>query len=97
MILSKLKKNSIQPDEDNKPRYGGWLDLALQVALTLAISVLAGFFGGRWLDQQLHTFPWITIAGVLWGAAGGTIWVVLRIKQFGDSMEEEQKRDEEPD
>ena len=77
--------------QNNKSRYSGWLDLALQMALTLAIAALAGFFGGRWLDQKLHSTPWFTIIGVLWGAGGGMAWVVIRIKQYGDAQEREEK------
>ena len=60
------------------------------MSMTLAISVLVGFFGGRWLDQKIETFPWFTILGVLWGVGGGTVWVVIRLKQFGDQQEREE-------
>ncbi|MBZ0263334.1 AtpZ/AtpI family protein [bacterium] len=57
------------------------------MALTLAISVLATFFAGNWLDKQFDTGPWFTIIGTLWGAGGGTAWVVLKVKRYGDAEE----------
>lgn len=73
--------------EEKKPRFGSWYDLAFQTAATLAVSVLAGFFGGRWLDQQFGIFPLLTVIFAVWGAAGGTAWVVLKIKQYSDFLE----------
>jgi ATP synthase protein I len=37
----------------------------------LAISVAVMFFLGRWADEQLHTEPWLLIAGVLVGVGAG--------------------------
>lgn len=74
-----------------RPRYSGWLDLGIQTGLTLALSVVLLTLGGRWLDNQLHTSPLFLIIGALWGAAGGTWWVVLRVKQFSDSEEKREK------
>ncbi|MBS1261331.1 MAG: hypothetical protein MAG453_00652 [Calditrichaeota bacterium] len=71
----------------NGPRFGGWLDLALQVALTLALSVTLLALAGRWLDGQLGTSPLFLIIGVLWGAGGGTYWLVVRVKHFSEQQE----------
>lgn len=73
---------------DNRTRFGGWFDLAFQTSLTLAIAVLAGVFGGRWLDTLLGTSPLFIILGVLWGAGGGTWLMVLKIKQFSEQGDE---------
>lgn len=79
---------------EHQTRYGGWLDLALQAALTLALAVTAFTLGGRWLDSQLNSDPWFMIFGALWGAVGGTVWVVLKVKQYGDAQEREEQKGE---
>jgi F0F1-type ATP synthase assembly protein I len=83
-------------DED-RSRYSGWVDLGLQTSLTLALSVLLLGWLGHWLDGLLGWDPWLTVAGALWGAAGGTIWVVLRVKQFADEREKAEKAEREMD
>ncbi len=70
--------------------YAGWVDLALQTSLTLAISVLLLGWAGYAIDSWLGTKPWCTVIGALWGAGGGTVWVVLRVKQFADRKEREE-------
>lgn len=47
--------------------FGPFLTLGLQ----LAISVVAFFFLGRWLDEKFETAPWLMILGLLVGIAGG--------------------------
>lgn len=41
------------------------------VGSELSISIFLGLFGGRWLDQQLATRPWLTLVGLLLGIAAG--------------------------
>jgi len=41
------------------------------VGLVLVVSVMLGFFLGRWLDSRLHTEPWLTLAGLALGTAAG--------------------------
>jgi F0F1-type ATP synthase assembly protein I len=41
------------------------------VGLELAISVLLGLFGGRWLDGRLGTEPWLMLVGICVGFAAG--------------------------
>ncbi|MBD3165653.1 hypothetical protein GF324_03580 [bacterium] len=52
------------------------------------MAVLAGVFGGRWLDGLIGTSPLFLIIGVLWGAGGGTWLMVLKIKQFSEQRDE---------
>lgn len=37
------------------------------VGLEIALSVLFGFLGGRWLDARFDTDPWLMIVGLLFG------------------------------
>lgn len=41
------------------------------IGLDLVLSILVGWFGGRWLDGKLDTSPWIEIVGFLIGVAAG--------------------------
>jgi ATP synthase protein I len=45
----------------------------LTLGLQLAISVLAFFFVGRWLDGVLGVSPWLMITGLVVGIVGGFI------------------------
>lgn len=45
----------------------------LTIGMQLAIAVVAFFFLGRWLDGVFGTAPWLMIAGLLVGTAGGFI------------------------
>ncbi len=50
------------------------------VGLELAVSVLLGLFGGRWLDSKLGTGPWLTWFGIILGVVTGyrAVWLALR-------------------
>lgn len=41
------------------------------VGIELTLSVLFGFFGGRWLDEKFATSPVLAILGLVFGAAAG--------------------------
>jgi F0F1-type ATP synthase assembly protein I len=43
------------------------LAVASQFGITLAVSVVLGFFGGQWLDNRLNTGIFFTLIGVLIG------------------------------
>lgn len=75
----------------DEPRFSGWIDVGIQAGLTLALSVVLLTLGGRWLDGQFGTSPLFLIVGALWGAVGGTWWVVLRVKQYSDAEEKREQ------
>jgi len=61
------------PPDESGP---GWLKSAgpfLTLGMQLALAVVVFFFLGRWLDEALHTAPWLTVVMVLAGATGGFI------------------------
>ena len=41
------------------------------VGLELVLSILFGFFGGRWLDTKFETTPWISVIGLAMGIVAG--------------------------
>jgi len=45
------------------------LAVASQFGITLAVSVVLGYFAGHWLDERLNTGVLFTLIGVLLGLA----------------------------
>ncbi|HHW43875.1 MAG: AtpZ/AtpI family protein [Thermoanaerobacteraceae bacterium] len=56
--------------------------LTTTIGMEMAIMVTAGFYGGRWLDRQFHTEPWLMTAGILLGMAAGIWGVVQTVGRF---------------
>ena len=63
------------------------------VGLDLALSVLVGLLGGRWLDRKLGTGHWLTMVGLGFGIAAGAR-AVWRALQSANREAEEQDRAE---
>ena len=63
------------------------------VGLELVISILFGFFGGRWLDEKLHTHGWLTWLGFGFGVAAGFRAVYRAAMQAKREAEEEDERE----
>lgn len=54
---------------------------ASTVGLELAVSVLLGLFGGRWLDGKAGTDPWLMILGLVLGFAAGMNSIMRFVRQ----------------
>jgi ATP synthase protein I len=52
------------------------------IGIDLAVSVLLGFWGGRYIDQMLGSEPAFLIIGILAGLAAGIYGVMRIIKPF---------------
>jgi F0F1-type ATP synthase assembly protein I len=65
------------------------------VGLELALSVLVGLFGGQWLDRHLHTAPWLTIVGTVYGIAAGVRGLYRAAQQATRDAEELDRRERE--
>jgi F0F1-type ATP synthase assembly protein I len=65
------------------------------VGLEIVLSVLVGWFGGRWLDQRLGTAPWLMVAGIGFGIAAGyrSLWWALKRAEREDEREREKERE----
>lgn len=59
----------------SKHERSGWTETAnLSTAgLTIVIASVIGYFGGHWLDERLHTAPWLAVVGLLLGSGGGLL------------------------
>lgn len=56
--------------------------LTTTISMEMAITVTIGFFGGRILDRQYGTEPWLLVAGVLLGVAAGIWGIVTTLERF---------------
>ena len=66
------------------------------IPFQLAGCLLAGVFGGEWLDKKLGTAPWLLIVGVFLGAGLSfySIYQKLMSAQAHDEAVRKAKRDE---
>lgn len=78
-----------------------WLGPYLTMGIQLALAVVVFFFVGRWLDEKLGTAPWLMLAGLLVGIAGGLIKflraAVALGKEANRDAEEEQTHERRTD
>ena len=56
--------------------------LASTISFQLAIPILMGVFGGRYLDDRFGTQPWLMITGMFLGLAAGIAGVVRVVQGF---------------
>jgi ATP synthase protein I len=63
------------------------------VGLDLALSILVGLFGGRWLDGKLGTGHWLTIVGLCFGIATGARFVWRALQAANREAEEQERED----
>jgi F0F1-type ATP synthase assembly protein I len=67
--------------------YGPFLTLGLQLSLT----VLVFFFLGKWLDGAFGSAPWLMLAGIIIGIAGGMISFLRKAMALGKQQDRESK------
>ncbi len=66
----------------------------LTLGLQLALAVVVFFFIGRWLDGLWGTAPWMMLAGLLVGIAGGFIQFFRSVAAL-DRQEAEDRQEEQ--
>ncbi len=72
--------------KDTYKAVGSWSTLGLEIVL----SVMLGFFGGRWLDGKLDTAPYLSVVGFFFGC-GAAVKSLMRIMK---EMQQITKREE---
>jgi F0F1-type ATP synthase assembly protein I len=65
-----------QDERGGKPESPSPLQL-VSLGFELVAPLLAGLFGGRWLDGRLGTRPWLVLVGAVLGSAAG-MWSFYR-------------------
>ena len=63
-------------------RAGAYLALFSEIAIILLVTTLFGTLVGYWLDQQLDTLPFLSVAGLLLGFGLGGVGVHRLITRF---------------
>ncbi|MBP7331549.1 MAG: putative F0F1-ATPase [Firmicutes bacterium ADurb.Bin373] len=68
----------------NKPPNSALQALAITttIGMEMAITVLLGYYGGKYLDGRFATGPWFLLAGVLIGLAVGVVGVYKTLMGF---------------
>lgn len=71
--------------EQQPKKTGGILKavaLTSTIGAELAIMVTLGYYGGKLLDENLGTGPWLMVAGILAGVAAGTWGIIRTLEKF---------------
>jgi ATP synthase protein I len=66
---------AIDPEVKNMWRIAGTTGA---VGIEIAVAIIIGYLGGRFLDRKLGTEPWISYAGLLAGI-GAAIKALVRV------------------
>jgi F0F1-type ATP synthase assembly protein I len=53
-------------------RTATWVNLSI-VGIQFPVAIAIGYFWGKWLDDHLGTFPWMTGVFALFGIAAGFV------------------------
>jgi len=79
------------------PRNENWATVGTysHLGITLAVMVLAFFFGGYWLDGKLGTKPLLSIVGAFIGAAGGFFNLVYTLMRLQKNSEDDLSKTDE--
>jgi F0F1-type ATP synthase assembly protein I len=72
-----------QPPRKGPFGFMGQLGMAMELPFVLVGSIAVGGIVGYWLDQKLHTGPWLLLSLGLLGFAGGLREVLRRIGVAG--------------
>jgi ATP synthase protein I len=80
----KKEKNEKEEKEKISKIYtiGRAFALASTITFQLAVPVLMGAFGGRYIDERLGTSPWLMIAGLFLGLTAGVVGVIRLAQRF---------------
>jgi len=72
--------------DDNKNQGYKSVAVVMTAGMTMAASILVGYFAGTWLDKYFGTKPWLTIVMFFLGTAAGfkTLYDLAFPKNGGD-------------
>lgn len=74
------------PNRPNLAEYGEYLGLGIQIAASLLVPLLAGI----WLDNKFDLFPWMTVAGALFGIVS-IFAIIFKIAWMANEESEKKK------
>lgn len=73
------ERRPIDPDAKNMWRIAGTTGA---VGIEIALDIVIGFFGGRFLDRKLGTAPWISYFGLAAGAGAAILALVRVVRSY---------------
>jgi len=78
------KKDIDEKDKKRKPPNSALQALAVTttIGVEMSVTVLLGYYGGKYLDGRFATGPWFLLAGVLVGLAVGVVGVYKTLMGF---------------
>ncbi len=78
------EKKDREKETKEPGRFGAFQALALTttIGMELAITVVLGYYGGKYLDAKFATGPWFLLIGVLVGLAVGVAGVLKTLQGF---------------
>lgn len=78
--------------KDEYKAVGSWGTLGLEIVL----SIMFGFFGGRWLDGKLGTDPYLGLLGFFFGLGAAGKSLLRTMKEMKAVTEREEKEQGNP-
>lgn len=78
--------------KDEYKAVGSWGTLGLEIVL----SIMLGFFGGRWLDAKLGTDPYLGVLGFFFGCGAAAKSILRTMKEMKAVTEREEKEQGNP-
>jgi ATP synthase protein I len=58
------------------------------VGIEVAVAIIIGYFGGRYLDQKFQTTPWISYLGLCAGIGAAIKALVRVVRNYRRDFEE---------
>jgi hypothetical protein len=78
--------------KDEYKAVGSWGTLGLEIVL----SIMLGFFGGRWLDARFGTDPYLGLLGFFFGCGAAIKSILRTTKEMRAVTEREEKEQGNP-
>jgi ATP synthase protein I len=63
------------------------------VGIEFALSTVIGMLGGRWLDEKLHSDPWLMLVGLLLGVVAGFRSLIRTARRANETSAREKDDD----
>ena len=82
---------STPPKSVTKEGHGhpvGYLALFSEIGLVLFVTTLGGALAGRWLDDQLGTYPFLLVGGFILGVIVGALADWRLVSRFLEDLKD---------
>jgi F0F1-type ATP synthase assembly protein I len=76
-------------ENDGRKKWSREVAPFLTLGIQLAVTIVAFFFLGKWLDEMFKTGPWLMMTGLGVGMAGGLIKFLRTAMSIGKRSDQE--------